>query len=216
MRDIRATLDAYLRNARAPTDSQNSWHHCYRHFARSPRNRDYDALHLAFFLASWGMYRKSAFISKHDYTIHKGAIAALRKPKFTVLWDQCFDFGACKTQASVSGTIRDAAEAVRSAYGACVPNEEATDTLVSKVLLGVLGCLPACDRFFIAGWRDQRLSYSKLNKAFIDRLFTFCDQNRLAFQREQVRLERQSGVRYPLMKLVDMYFHQIGRRQLAR
>ena len=44
-----------------------SWEHCYRVFrdARTDPSPDYDylSLHLAFYLASWGMYRGSSAVS---------------------------------------------------------------------------------------------------------------------------------------------------------
>ena len=48
-----------------------SWEHCYRVFrdARTDPSPDYDylSLHLAFYLASWGMYRGSSFLLQKDY-----------------------------------------------------------------------------------------------------------------------------------------------------
>jgi len=213
MRNIRATLDTYIRGIDVSTHNHNSWEHCYTHFRGPSGNRDHDALHLGFFLASWGMYRKSGFICNHDYTIHKAAIAALRRPKFNVLWDRNFDYGARKTHETVSTTILQAADAVREAYAEHVTKpKKVTDTLVSKVLLGMRGCLPACDRFFIAGFREEGRHYSGLNGRFVASVFAFCRSNLSALQSEQRRLKRELGARYPLMKLVDMYFHQIGRQ----
>ena len=45
-----------------------SWEHCYKvfapHIGKSPTDKDADflALHLGFYLASWGMYRASSFL----------------------------------------------------------------------------------------------------------------------------------------------------------
>lgn len=46
-----------------------SWEHCYRFFRRAgaaeiSNQRDHAALHLGFYLASWGMYRGSSFLLK--------------------------------------------------------------------------------------------------------------------------------------------------------
>ena len=52
-----------------------SWRYCYKAFSER-RNEvdeqtiDYLALHLAFYLASWGMYRGSSFLLQKDYKIH--------------------------------------------------------------------------------------------------------------------------------------------------
>jgi hypothetical protein len=81
---------------------------------------------------------------------------------------------------------------------------------VTKVLLGTLGCLPACDRFFIDGFKSEGLRCSYLNEKFIWRLLNFCGDNLAQLHNEQHAIERVGGVRYPLMKLIDMYFWQIG------
>jgi hypothetical protein len=38
----------------------------------------------------------------------------------------------------------------------------------------------------------------------------FCRDNVRELQNEQIRIEKSSGVTYPLMKLVDMYFWQVA------
>jgi len=104
-------------------------------------------------------------------------------------------------------TVLEAVQAVRDAYA---PFGQPTDTLVTKVLLGMLGCLPACDRYFLFGFKSEGLSYSYLNKPFVQRLVEFCGNNMNDLRNEQERIASAGGLRYPLMKLVDMYFWQIG------
>jgi len=109
--------------------------------------------------------------------------------------------------------IMDAAIAVKEAYSPfakLADSASATDTLVTKVLLGTLGCLPACDRFFIDGFKSMDFSYSYLNAKFIGRVLNFCRDNLAELRTEQDGIERMGGMRYPLMKLIDMYFWQIG------
>jgi hypothetical protein len=43
------------------------------------------SLHLAFFLASWGMYRGSSFLLQKDYTIHRPVVRLLRSPELRIL-----------------------------------------------------------------------------------------------------------------------------------
>ena len=66
-----------------------SWVHCYRRFSEifkkpnlTEENIDYLALNLAFYLASWGMYRGSSFLLQKDYTIHKDIVKELYEFKF--------------------------------------------------------------------------------------------------------------------------------------
>jgi hypothetical protein len=42
-----------------------------------------------------------------------------------------------------------------------------------KVLLGTFACLPACDQYLIAGFRNAGLGYSNLNAKLVKKLFDF-------------------------------------------
>ena len=186
-----------------------SWEHCYRFFrgvapASIVAARDSAALQLGFYLASWGMYRGSSFLLQHDYTVHLKVVDALTSPQFGPLWEK--EFGGADSSAFFP-TRWPPTHAVRDAYG---PFGQPTDTLVTKVLLGTLGCLPACDRFFLFGFKCEGFSYSYLNKPFVDRLLDFCQKNIHELGEEQARIASAGGLHYPLMKLVDMYFWQIG------
>jgi hypothetical protein len=77
-------------------------------------------------------------------------------------------------------------------------------------MLGTFGCLPACDWYAIQGLRHAGLKYSSVSLKFVESVLLFCRANLRDLQEEQVRIERTAGMRYPLMKLVDMYFWQTG------
>jgi hypothetical protein len=187
-----------------------SWEHCYSFFRRiGPTgivtNRDEAAVQLGFYLASWGMYRGSGFLLQHAYTVHLKAVDSLTSPTFAPLWDS--EFGSKPEHSKLVPTVFAAIEALNAAYEHV---GKPTDTLVTKVMLGTFGCLPACDRYFIDGFKSKGLRYSYLNPKFIERVLDFCGDNRLALRSEQRRIKAISGLRYPIMKLVDMYFWQIG------
>ena len=94
----------------------------------------------------------------------------------------------------------------------------ATTTLVTKVLLGTLACVPAYDRYFIKGLRLRRLSYSRLNATNFGSLLEFVQQrkNLVQFERAQIQIERTDGKKYPIMKVIDMYFWQLGKDESSR
>jgi hypothetical protein len=104
-------------------------------------------------------------------------------------------------------TILELVDAVKKAYK---PFGLASDILATKVILGTTGSLPAVDRFFIAGFRRSRRSYSKLNRQFVERIIDFCNECAEELRAEQARIQAVGNVRYPLMKLADMYFWQVG------
>ena len=65
--ELISAAQTFYDDARANENGRSrSWEHCYRVFrdARTDPSPDYDylSLHLAFYLASWGMYRGSSFL----------------------------------------------------------------------------------------------------------------------------------------------------------
>jgi hypothetical protein len=208
--DIPERIAAYFgRISAQPNHRYRSWEHCFRFFRAGPTeigsNLDVAALQLGFYLASWGMYRGSSFLLQRDYSVHKATVQALCSNSFAALWEHEIETNASNEQHA--DLILQAARAVRGSYQ---PFGNASDTLVSKVLLGTVGCLPACDRFFIDGFKRSGNKYSYLNARFVRRMIAFCIQRRCELQEERLRIASASGVDYPLMKLADMYFWQVG------
>jgi hypothetical protein len=85
-----------------------------------------------------------------------------------------------------------------------------TDTLITKILLGTIGCSPACDRYFIDGYKDRGLEYTRFNKDFLTGVIGFYREHETDFRDVQRDIEKQSKLQYPIMKLLDMYFWNIG------
>jgi hypothetical protein len=192
-----------------PHHRYRSWEHCYGFFRSRtteaiPADKDAAALQLGFYLASWGMYRGSSFLLQRSYTVHIAVVERLASSEFSVLWNT--EIGTNASHVQLIPTILAAVDAVKKSY----EPSEATDTLVTKVLLGTLACLPACDRFFIDGFKKSGNKYSYLNARFVERVIGFCLENASQLRAEQARIEDLAGMHYPLMKLVDMYFWEIG------
>lgn len=129
-----------------------SWEHCYGFFQKMlpsglQAQREHAALQLAFYLASWGMYRGSCFILQYDYTVHLPVVDYLGSVSEHL---RNAEFGSSNDHFDLIPHIMATAEAVRETYRPC---GEASDTLVTKVILGTLGCMPATDRFFQRGSR---------------------------------------------------------------
>ena len=213
---IHEKIDTYYGGMIGAHHRYRSWEHCYRYFRRSTpetiaEDRDHAALQLGFYLASWGMYRGSSFLLQHAYTAHLGIIDQLIEPRFSILWER--EFGTSDNDLVLVPIILDLIDAIREAYRPFAPSAEsrqASDTLVTKVILGTFGCLPACDRYFIDGFKTASFRYSYLNAKFVERVLHFCGGNLPELREVQERIERAGGMRYPVMKLVDMYFWQIG------
>ena len=75
----KSSVEKYLSNMVQDSNHRfKSWEYCYTAFGNLD-SVDYLSLHLAFYLASWGMYRGSCGILWKDYTIHMDAVNIIRK-----------------------------------------------------------------------------------------------------------------------------------------
>lgn len=195
-----------------------SWEHCYSTFyeARKETNPDVDylSLMLAFYLASWGMYRGSSFLLQKDYKIHVPIVKELLKPKYDCLVDiKCVDFRDQKIQELVFHDLqlffKDYYKDVRSSVAEKETKRGVSDTLITKILMGTLACVPAYDRYFISGIKETKVSTGNYNINSILRLADFYETNQEKL--EATRRTLKVGVHdYPQMKMIDMGFWQIG------
>jgi hypothetical protein len=81
--------------------------------------------------------------------------------------------------------------------------------LVTKVLLGTLGCIPAYDTLFIRGLRQAGLPYAGLRMSNFQRLIAYCQDREESLRLSQLAVNQraaQEGLHYPMMKIVDMCF----------
>ena len=193
-----------------------SWRHCYNAFVENRNDADekmfdYLALHLAFYLASWGMYRGSSFLLQKDYKVHIPVVRILLEKKYDPL-----------VEISAEGLTEDAnlelleevSERIRRAYAAEQPSFEgvinnATDTLVTKILLGALGCVPAYDRYYVQAVKQYNISAGVYSKESVRDVAVYYLSHKDEF--ESLREELSTcGTRYPAMKLMDMCMWQLA------
>lgn len=83
------------------------------------------------------------------------------------------------------------------------------NTLITKVLMGTLGCAPVYDRFFVEGVKDQCVTTGIYSMKSLLNLLDFYEAN----QERLEKLRRTLVVYdlcYPQMKLLDMGFWQTG------
>ena len=196
-----------------------SWQHCFRHFCNHTRietRKDIDlaALHLSFYLASWGMYRGSSFLLWKDYKLNANVVRVLLNDKYSALWKWAFDLDANRERLKL---ILDLAAQIRRAYSDNITKVNgvgktirASDTLITKIMLGTIGCVPASDAYFIDGFRKTGYRYSKLNYKFLEQLIAFYKENNEKFENVRKKVSRD-GIEHPPMKILDMYFWNIGR-----
>ena len=194
-----------------------SWEHCYRAFrdARTDPSPDYDylSLHLAFYLASWGMYRGSCFILQKDYKVHTPIVEEILKPEYDCLFGlACADLRESEVQDSLEKLHKYIAKhfrPIRNEVAGRAVASSVSPVLITKILMGTLGCVPAYDRFFQDGVATYKVTTREYSLDSVLRLVDFYEEHndRLEDARRGMQCE---DLTYPQMKLLDMGFWQVG------
>jgi hypothetical protein len=228
MGEISKNVEKFWGSIRDKNSNQRykSWEHCYNFFL-SAKNKsltseeeDLAQLHLAFYLASWGMYRGSSFILQKDYTIFKDIVREILSKKYSILWEiennldkrkqmvglfqELYDYiteDLKKTRDSIKN--HKDLEGLDKRY--LKERQEISPTLITKILLGTIGCIPAYDRYFIEGIGKKGIQKKFNPKKSFNHMLDFYLENRLEI--DNLRKEIRD---YPLMKILDMYFWIIG------
>ena len=141
-----------------------------------------------------------------DYKIHASIVKLIYEDQWSQLWDIEPEKMATEFYAK---EIMRLCEAITTAYAdanAGIP----TETLLTKILLGTIGCVPAYDRYFkkavsATGAATQNLtakSIMMLGKLYVDNKPDF----------EALRQHCSGRVNYPAAKILDMCFFEYGIR----
>lgn len=208
--DIEANLNAYLKT-RGPTERYTSFDYCFNHFQQhrerngladlvAGANMQISCLHLGFYLASWGMLRGSAALLRRSARHYMPVIQVIASSG-PAIWDldaDCYDDAGwdvvSQTAAQIAGALPDGA----------------SDTLITKIMLGVYGCVPAFDEYFKRGFGVSTFG----RKSFM-RVGAFYRDNQGLIERHRVHtLDFNTGTEtartYTRAKVIDMIFFVAG------
>ena len=160
------------------------------------------------------MYRGSSGLLQKNHLIHKGAVdIAFSKTNQKLKCNQTMEVsrGNINSILELKNELAGHYSSINFTRGADKPKPiSPTDTLLSKVILGTLGCVPAYDRYFINGLKEMKLQHTGFNESSLNELFNFSDNNKNEIRQAQKLIETKTQRHYPLMKILDMYFWQIG------
>lgn len=177
-----------------------SWEHCHKAFrenASKLQKADYLSLHLAWYLASWGMLRNS-FLLNMDYRVHIPVVQIILSGRYDALF-------ADEHSPDLIPLIMKLSHEIKEAYG----DKPASDTLITKIILGVYGCAPAYDRYFRNAAVKYNVCSGSWNENSLRAVWQYYEEHKEPL--EKIRREmRLDGGLYPPMKLMDMCLWQIG------
>lgn len=221
MIDVAANVSQYLRD-RSRIERASSFDYCFNYFQRfrtngelqaiaDPEHLETSCLHLGYYLASWGMLRGSTMLHTKSYRFFEPMVRSLSKLPSTA-WAIDAD---CYSDDSVDELleVRDrvvAALTLPASSSACEVTP--TETLVTKVMLGVLGSVPAFDTFFKRGFREAYYGKPvKANHATLMAIGSFYQENARAIEDARVctvnfATGRRTKLRYTAAKVIDMVF----------
>lgn len=159
------------------------------------------------------MYRGSSFLLQKDYNVHRDAIVELTDSRYSSL-----RAASCETlyQRSSLDLLFQLVYRLSEIYVGKRKNidtrEAISDTLITKILMGTLGCVPAYDTYF----RDVIGQYKVASRTFspdsIRSLARFYINHKDEFEACRTKINIK-GPEYPPMKILDMAFWQIGFEQ---
>lgn len=182
----------------------------------SPRRIQRTALHLGLYLANWGMFRGSSGLLRINLDFFEAFVAHLFEGQGVPrsFWRTSFEeFAPGNKRRERAGAELNEAVARIKEFGDGTVTW--TPTLVSKILMGVWGQIPAFDIYFLAGWRSfvvarprldlqKRLRVDAGSAEDLARAQAFCGWKLGGYR---TRHGRNS---YPAGKVIDMAFFRYG------
>lgn len=216
---IEATQRFYTDLKNDENGRYRSWEHCYQAFykARTTKPIDYDylSLQLSFYLASWGMYRGSSFLLKKDYRVHAPIVKEIMKPEYDRLlgltYEDLLDAEVLNLLNKLVKSLSTYYTKIRFDVIRHDVHNRISNTLITKILMGSLGCTPAYDKYFKLGITNTIIEgIGSFNNDSLNQLAIFYQNNVNVLEPIRHEMQIDNEITYPQMKLLDMGFWQIG------
>lgn len=149
----------------------------------------------------------NSFLLQKDYKIHYPIVKLLTASKYQNLFNLSID-NLCNID--IINQIMELSNEISSIYqNEAHLNKEITDTLITKIILGTIGCVPAYDQYFKKGLNITKFAKQQYSSISLLELANLYQSHRKDFDllQEQISLNR---IKYPPMKILDMCFWQLG------
>ncbi len=214
-------FDEYTKAATREYSRFKSWEYVYGYVKNNQgsllkkSSLEKTALHLGYYLASWGMFRgggKLLYMNLEYFKFLSNLLFKEIPKRYPGFYDNTFsDFSNpefCHEFDEVIVFIREEMNLGKAP----------TDTLTSKILLGVWGHVPALDNYFRLAHKDllRRSSFKcrsniNLSGASMSELLDLSNHNEWPKLFREVKFSYEGKIfKYPLAKRIDMAFWQFG------
>jgi hypothetical protein len=193
-----------------PNHRYASFDYCYNYFLSTDDLKadvEKSCLTLGFYLASWGMFRGSSFLLQKSAKVFQPTIDYVSKLDRSV-WKIDVDN---YNETNIATII----EIYKGVKGQLIHEGNADLTLVTKILLGVFGFVPAFDNFFCRTFRqisNGQCGFRRVNAESLGIIRDFYEANRTTIDGLANRTfttdfitGKETGLKYPKAKIIDMY-----------
>ena len=167
------------------------------------------------------MYRGSSFLLWKDYKVHESIVKLLFK--YDSLWNIKIDNNYNQNLDAFYSDLIKVRNEMRDKYSeirkevyklnkelGSQPKTKISDTLISKILLGTIGCIPAYDRYFVSGVKMTNTISGTLSLDSIKELVKYYKDNYKELENLRNKFSKNSDIEYSQMKVLDSCFWQYG------
>ena len=166
------------------------------------------------YLASWGMLRGSSFLLQMNPSYLIPLVEYINSNEGDIMFD--VDVNSYDQNSDI---ILSSYDKIKSLL---MPKPESktipSKTLVTKIMLGVFGCVPAYDRYFIETFKSDGVGFCspKLSPKSIEYISIFYTRHKTEIDNliENSKVKdfygNETGFKYPIAKIIDMYGFQKG------
>ena len=214
MNDLKSIVQEYAQKIQ-PEHRYASFDYCYNYFLTTDdltEDIEKSCLTLGYYLASWGMLRGSSFLLQKSAKYFQSTIEYIVTLDKDV-WEIDVDNYNNQTIERIIGIYNE----IKSRL---ILNGSSDLTLITKVMLGVFGFIPAFDNFFCSTFRSiykGKCGFRRVNFNSLNRIKDFYDENREVinkFSNEIFTIDFKTGlktkIKYPKAKIIDMYGFTVG------
>ncbi len=209
---IKKALDQFLEGqgknkGRKPDERYSSFDYCYNYFYSfykegklselvNEKNLQTSCLQIGFYLASWGMMRGSSFLLEKSVRNYKNLIVAISKMN-PELWK--IDVENYNEENIL--LLLNCKQQIIFALG---KENKPSDTLITKIMLGVFANIPAFDQYFRKSFKVH-----SFNKKSLVKIKKFYDENKDDFNLFKIPTfdfltAKETNIIYTKAKLIDM------------
>jgi len=192
---------------RKPEERYASFDYCFNYFQyfkernkmreiASSGNLQNSCLQLAYYLASWGMLRGSSFLLEKSLKFYEPLVKYISQTD-TKIWDIDVD---TYNEANIR-LLLECKNDIRRILGSA---SNPSDTLLTKIMLGVFSNIPAFDSFF-----KKAFSSYCCNETAIKKIAKFYNDNKKVIDRHKIHTfdfatGKETNRIYKKAKLIDM------------